>query len=393
MENASSFEDRSDRNASRASRENDPRADAALTVPALALIMASRHALRRHERERNMDALWGLRGSIHVIRRESGALRGNAPGDPATRPVIVYLPEEYEREPQRRFPAVYCLTGFTGSGVMLLNTEGWTPNLPQRFEKLQAAGRAQPMILVMPDCFTRFGGSQYIDSTATGAYETYLIDEIVAWVDAELRTLPDPKHRGVMGKSSGGYGAIVHAMRHPETFGAVACHSGDMAFEYCYLPDFPKAATGIWRAGGVSAFLDAFHAKAKKSQEDMEVMNILAMAACYSPNPLRLPYGFDLPFDLETGALRADVWERWLDHDPLRLLERGGADALARARLVFLDCGLKDEWNLHLGARIFVRRLREKEIPHVHEEFEDGHLRITYRYERSLALLSDAMAG
>lgn len=339
-----------------------------------------------------MEALWGLRGGLRVISLESRVLAGNTPGDPHVRPLIVYLPEEYDREPARRFPVVYCLTGFTGSGVMLLHTEGWTPNLTQRYERLRTEGKVEPMILVLPDCFTRYGGSQYLDSSATGRYESYLIEEIVPCVDREVRTLAEPAHRGVMGKSSGGYGAIVQAMRHPEVFGALACHSGDMAFEYCYLPDFPKAVTSLWRHGGIPAFLEAFDAKPKKVQEDMEVMNILAMAACYSPNPMRLPHGFDLPFDLETGALREDVWERWLERDPVRMIDRGGAEALARAHLVYLDCGLKDEWNLHIGARILARRLRELGIAHIHEEFEDTHMRITYRYERSLALLSGALA-
>lgn len=333
----------------------------------------------------------GIRGTVQTIEHKSAVLEGNALGDPEAREVCVYLPPEY-KETNRRFPVVYCLTGFTGSGVMFLNVEPWVPSLPQRLERLRDSGLAKPMILVMPDCFTRLGGSQYINSTATGRYEDYLVDEIIPFIDGRFRTLADPAHRGVMGKSSGGYGSIVQAMKHPEVFGAVACHSGDMYFEYCYLPDFPKAISGLQRHGGLFGFLKHFDAEPRKTTESLAVLNIIAMAACYSPNPTRETMGIDLPFKEETGELRAEVWERWLAHDPVRMLP-SHADALRAARLVFLDCGTKDEWSLHLGARIFTQRLRELKVRHVHEEFEDGHMRITYRYDRSLALLSEALGA
>jgi S-formylglutathione hydrolase FrmB len=332
-----------------------------------------------------------IQGTIRSVQHVSRALEGNALGDPYIRDVHVYLPPEAV-DASRRFPAVYCLTGFTGSGVMYMNVEPWTPSLPERFESLRARGLVEPMILVMPDCFTRLGGSQYIDSSATGRYETYLINEIVPLIDARFRTIADPAHRAVMGKSSGGYGAIVHALKHPETFGAVACHSGDMYFEYCYLPDFPKAINGLRKHGGVEAFLKHFDSEVKKSGESMDTLNILAMASCYSPNPASPDLGIDLPFRLDTGELRPEVWERWLTHDPIRILAQR-PDALRAARLVYLDCGTRDEWNLHIGARIFVDRLRSLGIPHVHEEFDDGHMRVTYRYERSLALISQAIAS
>ncbi|MBD3162983.1 MAG: esterase [Candidatus Eisenbacteria bacterium] len=334
---------------------------------------------------------WGLEGTVEVFDLESAALKGNPLGDPHVRPVYVYLPPEYRADPGRRFPVIHYLTGFTGTGGMMLNLTSWAPNLPQRFEKLRAGGEAEPAILVLPDCFTRLGGSQYLDSSATGRYETHLIEEVVPEIDARYRTLADRAHRGVMGKSSGGYGALVQGMRHSDLFSAIACQSGDMAFEYCYLPDFPKTATALWRHGGLLPFLRAFEEREKKSQEMMTAINVIAMASCYSPNPDRPGLGFDLPFDEETGALRGEVWERWLAHDPVRMIEER-EEALRRAALLFLDCGIRDEFNLHVGARIFRQRLREKGIPHVHEEFDDGHMKINYRYDRSLALLSRTLS-
>ena len=325
-------------------------------------------------------------GRIDRVTFASRILEGNPSGDPAERTVPVYLPPGYDEAPQARYPVVFCLTGFTGKGVMLLNEDGWAPNIAQRMDRLVAAGMP-PMILVMPDCFTRFGGSQYINSSATGRYEDHLIQELVPWADRTYRTRPD--RRGVMGKSSGGYGAIVQGMRHPEIFHAVACHSGDMYFEYCYLPDFPKALNGLLRAGGLTAFFERFQQAPRKTHEDLTVLNIVAMAACYSPEP-SIDLGISLPFDLETGRLRDDVWARWLRWDPVRMLPQHEA-ALRGMRLLFLDCGLRDEWNLHLGARIFARELTERGIRHTHEEFDDGHMQITYRYETSLRRLATAL--
>jgi len=325
------------------------------------------------------------RGKVVIERVASDCLRDNPAGDPAEREVAVYLPPGYE-ESKDNLPVVYVLTGFTGRGRMLLNRSPFTPALDERLDNLIADGEVRPLIAVMPDCFTRFGGSQYLDSEATGPYETYLSREIVAWTDAHFRTVPSSEGRAVMGKSSGGYGAIVHAMLHPEVFGLAACHSGDMGFEYCYLPDFPSAMIQLEKHGGVAAFMDAFHRALKKSPEFFQTLNILGMASCYSPNPAVPGHRFDLPFDQRTGALREEVWARWLAWDPVRMVDRN-QDALRAAKL-FIDCGTRDEFRLYVGSRILTARLRELEIDHVYQEFEDSHMSITYRYDESLRFLS-----
>lgn len=324
---------------------------------------------------------------IERVTFHSEILKGNPCGDPHLRTVPVYLPAGYDASPSKRYPVVFCLTGFTGRGSMLLNESGWTPNLQQRMDRLISEGRAQPMILVMPDGFTRYGGSQYINSTATGRYQDHLTLELVPWADRTYRTQPD--RRAVMGKSSGGFGAIVHGMLNPEIFCAVACHSGDMYFEYCYLPDFPKCLNGIRKDGGIAGFLKRFEASPRKKGEDLAVLNILAMAACYSPDP-SAEFGFALPFDPETGRLREEIWSSWLAWDPVRMAP-GREAALRSLRLLYFDCGTRDEWNLHLGARILARDLAARGVPFHHEEFDDGHMEIAYRYDTSLARLSEAL--
>jgi enterochelin esterase family protein len=328
----------------------------------------------------------------HIIIEQfaSRVLANNPLGDPATRSLPIILPPGYESS-GKRYPVIYGLTGFTGSGLSMLNFAAWQPNLPQRIDRLMSEGRLLPAIYVLPDCFTRYGGSQYLNSTAIGRYEDYVIDEIVPHIDRTYRTIAEAAGRGVFGKSSGGYGSIMLGMKHPDVLGAVACHSGDMAFDLCYRPDFPKFATAVQKAGGVEKWWHDFDTKAKKESRDVEAVNILAMAAAYSPNPIGQPLPIDFPFDLETCELRSDVWARWLEHDPVQLADRYAAN-LKKLRLLFIDCGLRDEFNLHFGARQLVKKLKALAVPYEYEEFDDGHMNIQYRYDVSLPKLAGALA-
>jgi enterochelin esterase family protein len=256
-------------------------------------------------------------------------------------------------------------------------------------DRLIAQGAVRPMILVMPDCFTRLGGSQYLNSSAVGRYEDHIVKELVAFVDGKYRTIAGRDHRSVVGKSSGGYGSVILAMRHPDVFGLMASHSGDMYFEHCYKSDFIHAVRALARYGGLDKFWDSFRTIHPRDGDFNAAVNVIAMAACYSPNPAAA-HGFDLPFDLETGELREDVWKRWLEWDPVYLVDKH-LDALRSLRLIYLDAGLRDEFNLQYGARIFARRLKERGVKFVHEEFDDGHMNVQYRYDRSLKAISDAM--
>lgn len=333
-------------------------------------------------------------GRVVPVRFESKVLRGNPLGDPAVRTVPVYLPPDYDepRNARRRYPSVYVLTGFTGRGTMLLNDSGWGEPLNRRLDRLIATGRLQPIIAVMPDGFTRYGGSQYLDSSAHGKYETHLVKELVPWVDRSFRTKPTAAHRAVMGKSSGGFGAIVQGLRHPDVFGALADHSGDSAFEYCYLPDFPAVVRAVSKYGSLEKWWAAFQHAPKKSYDWLKVLNVIAMAAAYSPNPKK-PLRVDLPFDLTTGELIPAVWKRWLAWDPVRMVATmaGYRRSARRLKLVFLDCGTRDEFNLDLGARMLASELRKAGARVVHEEFDDGHMDVTYRYDRSLEALSKVL--
>lgn len=322
-------------------------------------------------------------GTVEIIKHASAVLRNNRLGDKHIRDLCVYLPPDYAAS-DKRFPVVYCLTGFTGRGKMLLNDNAFTPNLAERMDLLIGENRIEPMIVVMPDCFTFYGGSQYINSSATGAYEDYLTSEILAFVDENFRTIIDKNSRAVMGKSSGGYGALRCALRHADKFGLICSTSGDAYFELCYLPDIPKAFRAI--KGDAKGFMEKFRREEKKGKDDFAALNIIAMSACYSPNE-NSKLGFDLPFDLETGEIRADVWKKWLENDPVRLAEKS-VEMLKTLKLLYIDAGTRDEFALDLGARILCRRLKDFGVSHIHEEFDDGHMQISYRNNRSLELIS-----
>jgi enterochelin esterase family protein len=321
---------------------------------------------------------------------DSAVLAGNALGDPVRRTIGVYLPPGYEEDGARRYPVVYVLVGFNSRGTMLMNESPWDENIAQRMDRLIASGAVQPMILVMPDCLTRYGGSQYINSTATGRYEDHLLQEVVPFIDRSYRTRAQRAYRAVAGKSSGGYGAVMLAMRHPDVFGLAASHSGDMYFELCYKPAFIACVRELHRReGGLAAFLRDLRTIRPRDAAYSTLLNTIAMASCYSPNP-DSPYGFDLPFDVDTGEIIEAVWQRWLEWDPVHLVERH-AEALRSLTLLFVDAGLRDEFNLQFGARIFCEKLQQQGIRHVHEEFDDGHLNIPYRYDISLQQISNAM--
>lgn len=318
---------------------------------------------------------------IETVR--SRVLADNPLGDPAERRVPVFLPPGYESS-ELSYPAVYFLAGFANGGTQLLNESPWNENLAERLERLMTDGGVRPLIVVMPDCRTRYGGSQYIDSAATGRYEEHLVTELVPLVDAKYRTVADRDRRAVMGKSSGGYGATVLAMRHPDLFGVAVDHSGDKCFDFCYRADVPACVIALARYGrSVEEFLRGFpHPPESRSRHWFTLVNMVAMASCYSPNPSSAA-GFDLPFDEYTGEARADVWRRWLTHDPIELAA-GHAAALRSLRLYYLDCGAWDEHHLQLCNRIYVQRLGKLGIPHVYEEFDGGHMGTAHRYDGSL---------
>ncbi len=331
-----------------------------------------------------------MHGTLVELQLDSRALAENPLGDAPRRLVLAYLPPGHGAAP---LPAVYFLHGFTGSARGWTNTSVFAPTVPERLDALVASGAIPPLVGVFPDGMTALGGTQWTNAPAVGRYQDYVAEDVVAHVERTLGTIPRREARAIVGKSSGGYGALAMGRDRPDVFAHLACHAGDAYFEYCYLSDFPKAAAALAGATDAADWLAAARRRAaetKLSGGDHPVLNVLAMAAHYAADPAA-PLGLALPFELPSGRVREDVWTRWLEHDPVRFVPRA-LDAYRRLASVFVDCGTKDEFNLRWGARMVVAALRGGGIEVVHEEFEDGHMGINYRYDTSLRFIAPRLA-
>jgi enterochelin esterase-like enzyme len=183
-----------------------------------------------------------MHGTLDRLVVESDLLADNPLGDPARRPLYVYRPPGVELDHPRPLPAVYVIQGYTGQLDMWVNRVPFEPTMLERIDAMFAAGDCPDAIVVFVDCWTSFGGSQFLNSTSLGRYQDHLCDEVVAFVDERYPTAAGRDHRGIAGKSSGGYGAMVVSMMRPDVFGALASHAGDALFEACYLPEFRDIA-------------------------------------------------------------------------------------------------------------------------------------------------------
>jgi hypothetical protein len=358
----------------------------------------------------------GPAGTLLVLEHDSRILRDNPLGDPHVRKLGVWLPPHYDHGGRRRYPVLYDLVGFTGSGLSHANWKPFGDNVPERAARLMRDGKMGPAIFVFPDCFTALGGNQYVNSSAIGNYADYLVREIVPFVDREFRTLAGREHRGCFGKSSGGYGAIIHGMKYARHWGAIADHSGDAYFDFVYRHDWPNTLNELQRHrrpgrkpgrydalrdsrrkrlaeglddGRIRRFLHSVWKKEKLSSAEGHCIMNLCMAATYDADP-RAPLGFRVPFNLETGELIEERWRRWLRHDPVNLVARY-RDNLKSLRGIYIDCGWRDQYQIHYGSRILSKRLAAAGIRHVYEEFDDNHSDIDYRMDVSLPFLYRAL--
>ncbi len=347
-----------------------------------------------HEVEGPPGAPWErpLHGTLDRIVVESDALAGNPLGDPSRRPLYVYRPPGVELDHPKPLPSVYVIQGYTGQLDMWLSRQAFEPTMIERLDAMFAAGECPDAIVVFVDAWTAFGGSQFLNSTGTGRYLDYLCDEAVAFVDGRYPTAADRDHRGLTGKSSGGYGAMVVPQLRPDVFGALASHAGDALFEACYLPEFPKQARLLREQfdGSWEVFFERARSSDHPENDALHLLEVYGYAAAYSPDPVR-PGRALLPFDVN-GRLDEDVWARWLAHDPVRMAP-AHADALRSLRRVYLDAGRRDEYYLDLGAAAFAAELDKLGVAHTLELFDGTHARLTYRYPGAIRELVLALMG
>jgi S-formylglutathione hydrolase FrmB len=334
-----------------------------------------------------------MHGTLDRLVVESDLLAGNPLGDPARRPLYVYRPPGVELDHPRPLPSVYVIQGYTGQLDMVFGRAPFELTIIERMDAMFAAGGCPDAIVVFVDCWTSVGGSQFLNSTSTGRYQDYLCDEVVAYVDSRYPTAADRDHRGLTGKSSGGYGAMVVPMLRPDVFGAMASHAGDALFEACYLPEFPQLVRAL-REHFDGSYEVFFERLAEQDHLDWGrfglPLEMYGYAAAYSPDPER-PGKALLPVDVATGRLVDEVWQQWLQLDPVRMAPTH-ADALRSMRRVYLDAGRGDEYFLDLGAQAFAAELDKLGVAHTLELFEGKHGGLAYRYPGAVRELVTALA-
>ena len=351
------------------------------------------------------------KSTVVFLEYDSNILKHNPLGDPYIRSFPVYLPWQYHspRNKSKRFPVLFDLAGFTGSGPGRVNWKNFEESVPERLDRLIHQRKLSPSIIVFPDCFTSLGGNQYINSAAIGEYADYLTLELIPFIDRELRSLASREHRGCLGKSSGGYGALIHGMKYTKFWSAIASHSGDAYFDFVYRSEWPSVLTHLQQFrpendqnfsalatptgqspgeddGRVANFLDYAKRQASPSGQDVTTLMILAMAASYDPDT-QAPNNFRLPFDLNSGELIKKRWAQWLRHDPINLVKKHHAN-LKKLKGIFIDCGSRDQFHIHFGSRKLSNELAKKNVQHSYQEYDGTHSGIDYRLDVSLPFLS-----
>jgi S-formylglutathione hydrolase FrmB len=323
----------------------------------------------------------------------SPSLQGNPLGDPATRNMVIYLPPGYETS-GKLYPVVYLMPGLGA-------TERWwacgefspafslmgiaVQNLPEEgfasmIDELIASGKIKPMIIVMPDMSTAYGGSFCVNSALNGNHEDYIINDIIPYIDANYRTLPSPNSRGIAGHCMGGYAAMYLTMRHPDVFGAVASHSGTL-LTAGLLPDMQLIIAAENPDGLTLTGPDP--AKPWMS-------TLYLFSAAFSPNLDNPPFYMDIPFD-ENAQLREDIAQKWAAYDLLQIFP-DHVSALAGLRGIYLDAGDKDELGEQLIAQAFSGALSAVGIEHQLEIFDGAHMDKLYtQLAESLSYLSDVL--
>lgn len=315
----------------------------------------------------------------------SPALEGNLLGDSPDRNVTVYLPPGYDENPSQRFPVIYLLHGYTATNRLWQGGQYLGElNIKNITDALIESGGMRSLILVMPDGENKYWGSWYTNSSVTGSWEDFIVQDLVEYIDSNYRTLSQTASRGIAGHSMGGYGAIKLAMKHPEVYSAVYVMSAaaiSMEEHVLSLTQSDFLTLITWKDFGGKNFTN------------WRVKSNIALGAAVAPNPNTAPFMADFPLEEVDGAPRVidDVWQRWLEHDPLTMLSSHQADLL-QFRGIRIDCGTSD--NLIGQNRIFAQALTDASIPHIFEEYSGDHTsRIAQRIkEKVLPFFSEVLS-
>jgi S-formylglutathione hydrolase FrmB len=309
-------------------------------------------------------SLSAFAADVRVMKLDSKALAGNLTGDPATQSLAVYLPPGYESS-TARYPVVYLLHGIAD------NYEVWTGTwkIPQMLDRLIAAKKIEPMIVVMPNAGNRFLGSYYVNSPVTGRWSDFIADEMVKLVDGTYRTIAKPESRGVAGHSMGGYGAIRFGMERPDVFRSV------YAMSPCCLDTVEDIGWGNYQSWmtflGFKSYEDA---DAALQKGDFYPVAILALLLAHVPN-VSAPLHADIPIRREGRELLPDdaALTRLRDALPMRTAA-SHRDNLRKLRAFHIDYGYSDQFaHIPVSTPAFSRVLAELRVPHVLDAYDGDH--------------------
>ncbi|HWF91737.1 MAG TPA: alpha/beta fold hydrolase [Terriglobales bacterium] len=269
--------------------------------------------------------------TVEHIKVHGASLEGNLEGDAVDRDVIVFLPPSYKQDKHRRYPVVYALHGYS------IGAEQWTHEIhvPQTIEGAFAQG-AKEMIVVLPDSKTVHNGSMYSSSVTTGDFENFISHDLVAYVDAHYRTIPERRSRGLVGHSMGGYGATRIGMKHADVFGSLYIMSP------CCLSPRPMTSVNP----ELEKSLEAVKTPEDSAKLPFFARATLASAAAWSPDPKNPPLYLDLPF--KDGAVRPDVLEKWTANSPLAFIDQYIGN-LRKYHGIAIDVGDEDGLRIDTG--------------------------------------------
>ena len=302
------------------------------------------------------------------------SLKNNPLGDPETRDIFII-----EHNSTDDTPILIGLAGFFGTAQSFLNRSFTNLDFLGTLEVITRSNPELPFIIALPDTMTGLRGNQYLNSTAVGNYEDFITRDLYGFLEKRY----GKRKLGLFGKSSGGFGAYNLASQHPDIFSGFIDVSGDSAFEFCYLKDFPGAFETI-KKYGTGNFLTKFLESPSHTTAELDTLNLLAMSAFYSPKEDE-DVGIGLPFSLETGLVREEIWKKWLEFDPVRNV-RQRLDNLREQTVVF-QVGNHDEFSLYLGIGALSTILNENSIANTIMRYDEGHFGIDYFYRDSIPML------
>lgn len=316
--------------------------------------------------------------------------RTHHPAGAVHRVVDIYVPHGQSGS---GLPLLVDLVGYTAGGPAHTAWKAFHENVPERLDRLIGDGAMPPVVVAFPDCFSRLGGNQYVNSPIIGNYEDFLIAEMLPAVEARFGCGGQGR-RGVFGKSSGGFGALIHAMRHPDIWSAAASHSGDAGFDMLYLGGFADVLRALAKHGNsIEAWMQAFEVKPKLDDKDTMILMYLCQAASFDPDSDPATFlGLRLPLTLDTCEIIPERWDNWLAWDPAQMVTTH-ADAIGRLKGFFLECGTEDQFSILYGTRRIHRTLVQRGIAHRYEEFPDDHTKVDYRMDISLPYLAGVLSA